>query len=146
MTARMRQVRDEEPAERIPWRVLQDTRLSYRAAGVLGDLLSRPDDWRTNATALARERPEGRDAVETALRELEQFGYLVRRRVQYRSGQWGWVWLYGRTPARVSTTVNAILLDMADELHPSWVKKYLTTRRLTAVEAPPDDDAATATG
>ncbi|WWT39740.1 hypothetical protein [Microcystis phage Mwe-JY05] len=134
----MRQVRDEEPAERIPWRVLQDTRLSFRAAGILGDLLSRPDDWRTSAAQMSRERKEGRDAIETCLKELELYGYLVRRRVQYKSGQWGWVWLYGRTPGTVAATVDELLIELTGELHPTWVEKNLRRARLKAVEPPPD--------
>lgn len=83
--------------------------MSYRAQGVLTALLSRPDDWRASAARLAAKRKEGRDAVEAALRELDALGYLIRKRVQYSTGLWGWIWVYGDDPELVAE-------DAADEL------------------------------
>jgi hypothetical protein len=72
---------------------LQDERLSFRARGVLVSVLSRPMDWQTSAARLARQSPtEGRDALKTALIELETCGYLRRRRWQNEAGQWVWSW------------------------------------------------------
>lgn len=135
--ARTRRDRDEEPAERIPWRVLQDERVSYRALGVLGHLLSLPDHWQTSATKLAERRKEGRDAVETALSELDEAGYLIRRRLQYRNGTWGWLWIYGTRPERLARLMTEELDELRAELHPTWIRKHLPVEspaRLRAVE------------
>jgi hypothetical protein len=72
----------------IPDETLRDPRLSYQARGVLAEILSRPDDWMTNADRLwadaRRERPnkpgEGRDRIRAAFIELHSAGYLTRER------------------------------------------------------------------
>jgi biotin operon repressor len=62
--------------------VIRDSRLSYRARGVLLEILSRPDNWRVSGDSLARSGKEGRDAILTALKELRDCGYIrmVRER------------------------------------------------------------------
>jgi len=56
--------------------VIRDSRLSYRARGVLLEILSRPDNWRVSGDSLARSGKEGRDAILTALKELRDCGYI----------------------------------------------------------------------
>jgi hypothetical protein len=68
--------------------VLRDQNLSFRARGILASILSRPDNWRTDADSLARESKEGRTSILTALKELEQVGYLQRKKYQNEKGHW----------------------------------------------------------
>lgn len=67
---------------------LRNPKLTLRARGLLALLLSYPDNWRTSSTSLALVCPDGRDAIRTALRELDTAGYLRRIKTQDEAGRW----------------------------------------------------------
>lgn len=69
-------------------KLVNDNRLSFRALGLLVWLLDKPDDWRVNSTQIANQCVEGRDAVRSAMAELERCGYLTRQRIQGSKGRW----------------------------------------------------------
>lgn len=78
----------------LPNEMLRDARLTYAARGVLAELLTHTDGWETNADALwrlaRRHRPktaEGRRAMRSAFAELEDRGYMVRRKSQHDDGR-----------------------------------------------------------
>lgn len=68
--------------------IIRDTRLSYKARGILLDLLSRPDNWRVSAKMLAANGVDGRDAIMSGLKELRDLGYIVTQRSQDDKGLW----------------------------------------------------------
>lgn len=73
----------------LPNATVNDERLSFRALGLLGYMLGRPPSWRFAADRLAQPPArEGRDAVKSALRELEARGYYRRTKKQDDGGQW----------------------------------------------------------
>ncbi len=57
---------------------LKDRRLSYKAKGLMSEMLSLPPDWDYTLSGLAVIAKDGVDSVRTAVRELEKYGYLVR--------------------------------------------------------------------
>lgn len=59
----------------LPTATLEDSRLSFRARGILAFLVAKPDDWQVRAESIAKMGKEGRDAVQAALRELRNCGY-----------------------------------------------------------------------
>lgn len=67
--------------------IIRDQRLSYRARGILLDILSRPDNWTVTADSLAKSGKEGRAAVLAALSELRETGYMVTTKRQKENGQ-----------------------------------------------------------
>jgi hypothetical protein len=67
--------------------LLEDENLSFKARGLLAYLLSRPDGWHTDARQLAEHSTDGRTAVLSGLRELEEAGYLIRQQCRDEKGQ-----------------------------------------------------------
>lgn len=65
---------------------LREIDLSLKAKGLLSLMLSLPDDWEYSAKGLAMLCHEGRDSVESGLKELEREGYLLRRRIRSPNG------------------------------------------------------------
>ena len=55
---------------------LRDKRLSLKAKGLLSQMLSLPEDWDYTLAGLCYINRESKDAIRTAIRELEQAGYI----------------------------------------------------------------------
>lgn len=68
---------------------LRNIKLSLKAKGLLSLMLSLPEDWDYTTKGLAYICKDGIDSIATALKELEQHGYLTRRRLRNESGQLG---------------------------------------------------------
>lgn len=66
----------------------RDTRVSLRAHGLHLYLLSLPPGWRVTSTDIARDFPEGRDAIRTALNELINARYVTKKKHQDARGHW----------------------------------------------------------
>ena len=65
----------ENPYVQIDKRVFEDPRLSWRAKGIMGYLLSKPDGWKVNVVDIWGKGKEGRNAVQDCMSELAVFGY-----------------------------------------------------------------------
>jgi len=66
---------------------LRDTSLSLTAKGLLSQMLSLPDNWDYTLAGLAQINREGKSAIRSAVNELEQAGYIRRRRVKGADGK-----------------------------------------------------------
>ena len=62
----------------IPNTILQNKNLTLKAKGLWAYLNSKPEGWDFSAERIAAEQADGREAVKSALRELENAGLLVR--------------------------------------------------------------------
>lgn len=62
-------------------------RLSLKAKGLLSLILSFPDDWVIHPKQLLQYCRDGRDAVYSGLKELEEAGYLVYHQSRSQEGQ-----------------------------------------------------------
>lgn len=66
---------------------LKDKRLSLKSKGLLSQMLSLPDDWDYTLTGLSVINRESKDAIRSALNELEAAGYIRRRQTTDASGK-----------------------------------------------------------
>ncbi len=71
----------------IDQRAIEDTRLSWAARGLLGYLLSRPDNWKVLVNDLRKRGNLGRDGIYRLLRELRTVGYARFLRLRDKHGR-----------------------------------------------------------
>ena len=68
---------------------LRDKRLSLKAKGLLSQMLSLPENWDYTLAGLSQINKESKDAIRTAINELENAGYVIRRQTTDSSGKFG---------------------------------------------------------
>lgn len=88
----------------IPNSWLRDPRLTFKARGLLALVMSHAQGWSLSVNSIAQQNQEGKDAVRSAILELEKFGYLSR--LQENNG--------GRFGDTVWTTHDPVDLPMAE--------------------------------
>ena len=67
---------------------LENPRLSFKAKGLWAYCMSRPDNWEFKVAHLKKVSKEGEDAIYSALKELENEGYLIKIQ-QNQGGKFG---------------------------------------------------------
>lgn len=66
---------------------LRDLNLSLKSKGLLSLMLSLPEEWDYTSRGLATICKEGIDCISVAIKELETYGYVTRRRIRNDKGQ-----------------------------------------------------------
>lgn len=67
--------------------MLRDATLSLRAKGLLGVMLSFPDDWQYHMSHIETLSSDQRDSHRAAVRELERAGYIQRQQTRTERGR-----------------------------------------------------------
>ena len=68
---------------------LRDKNLSLKAKRLLSQMLSLPEEWDYTLAGLAHINKESKDAIRTAILELEKTGYLTRHQTTTEGGRFG---------------------------------------------------------
>lgn len=68
--------------------VLNDKKISLRAKGVYAYLFSKPDDWIFHINAMENELKESKGQIYSAIRELIDTGYIIRKQIN-ENGKFG---------------------------------------------------------
>ena len=66
---------------------LRDKTLSLKAKGLLSQILSLPEDWDYTLSGLCHINRESKDAIRSAVNELERAGYIERHQTTDASGK-----------------------------------------------------------
>lgn len=79
--------------------IVKDSRLHWKTRGVFTYLWSLPSNWEFYVSEIAEHAPDGEEALRTALKELEQFGYLERKNKKNKAGKIsGLEWILSDVP------------------------------------------------
>jgi hypothetical protein len=84
----------EDPFARIPHEILSDTRLSWKAKGVICYLLGKPYTWKVRRADLINQSTDGDCSVRAALKELREVGYVNLECIKGENGkvqEWRWI-------------------------------------------------------
>jgi DnaD/phage-associated family protein len=95
-------------ASNIPF---NDERLSWEARGVMGYLLSKPDDWQTRMADLINKGPAKMKAIRRILAELRAAGYMSRERVTISHGHFAWITTIYESPELNKSTIYPLRID-----------------------------------
>lgn len=77
----------EREFTQIPNDWVRDGKLSLKARGLLAVLMSHDPEFVVSVRQLLASNPEGRDAIDGAIRELRRHGYLEVRQLRSREGK-----------------------------------------------------------
>ena len=78
--------------------IFKDYRLSFKAKGLLCQMLSLPDGWEYSVEGLAKLTSDGVSAITSGLKELEECGYFRRERVRKNNRLAGIEYVISETP------------------------------------------------
>lgn len=81
--------------------VVETSKLSYKAKGILAYLLSKPDNWKVYLSDVENHSTDGRQAIQSGIKELEDAGYIYRKPAKdLETGKLtGWEWNVYETPS-----------------------------------------------
>ena len=73
-----------------PNSLLNNKEITLKAKGLYTFMNCKPENWEFSYNGLQSQLQEQKTAIKTAIKELEKYGYLIRRKYKKDNGQWGW--------------------------------------------------------
>ena len=112
-------------------KALSDPNLSLKAKGLWAFIMTKPDGWKINSRGLSTQLKEGREAIMSGLRELEENGYLTRGMVRQKDGRFvqGDSILYETPWSGNSTTENPTTKERTTKNNPMRKSVVNSTNR-----------------
>ncbi len=88
-----------------------DKTLSWKAKGILSNMLSLPDDWDYSLAGLVALSSDGMSATRSAIKELEEHGYLIRRPIRKDGRISDWEYLIFENPQMEKQPVESQVVE-----------------------------------
>lgn len=131
----------------IPNAIAQNDELSWKARGIFLYLASMPSNWQFYEVEVAKHASDGRDALRTGLKELENNGYLKRYRKRNEKGQVvDSEWILSDVPMSDEPVLNEPMYENPTQVNPTLQNKYLTKKDNTKeryIYSPAEPDNST---
>lgn len=113
----------EDPFNRIPKDVAENSRLSFQARGVMAYLIGKPTGWRINVWDLVKRSPHGKTFIRSILNELRVLGYMKLEQRRNEVGEFeGYQWLLSDEPTWFNDSANKSLRE-------SYLRKCSASKR-----------------
>jgi hypothetical protein len=117
-----------------------DSRLSWKAKGLHTYLMSLPDDWKIFLSEVETHSKDGRDSVHSAVRELEQYGYIVRKRERNKDGTYAATIYYINEKPEQTIEIQE---NKEETNHPETEKPFVDEKSLPETGFPYTDNPET---
>lgn len=115
-----------------------DKRLSWEARGMMGYLLSKPNDWTVQMSDLENQTEAGIYKVRAIFKELEEAGYVKRTKYRNEKGLFEWETVVYentnmRSAADLQPSINPSIMDATTDEKPRDIlnTELLNTESLT---------------
>ena len=113
----------------------RDRTLSWKAKGILSNMLSLPDDWDYSLAGLETLASDGMSATRSAIKELEEHGYLIRRPIRKDGKICDWEYIIFEKPQLENQDVKNLLVENQQiENHTQLNTKELNTNKSNTKE------------
>jgi hypothetical protein len=122
----------DNPFVMIDKSIFEDTSISWKAKGLMGYLLSRPDNWTVRMGDLAKRSKDGLSATRSTVDELIQAGYIIRTRENDDKGHFSWFYEVHEIPQAPPPAEPSTGNPYMD--NPSMENQPLTNTDLTKTE------------
>lgn len=103
----------------VPNELLNDWCISLKSKGMYAFIQSKPENWDFSAEKISRLLKEGLPSVKSALKELEENGYLARRRYQNSKGFWDVEYILYENPRVENPMAENLIAGNPTEENPS---------------------------
>lgn len=112
----------------------KDYCLSWKAKGLLSNMLSLPEDWDYSAKGLSKLSSDGIDSTRSGLKELEEKGYLFRKPIKEKGRVVDWVYdIYEVSQLEHSERDKSDMenpdVKISDEEKPSQLRTNISTTK-----------------